>query len=209
MNWKLLGIAIMCCLLNGLSTQKIFPRARRQMSELWLDHYRTLVALNALNATDYRVCGNVIGCGLVDIVKSGKRKRSNPAVDQFVFERLKSRKGLQKRGEESMKNDIYQDVLSIMRKNRNVFETLPNAQVNNEQNKRSFLDRLTAKNIPYLDRNLHSSYNQLVRRSLDNNIPKLAGRRSNFNEEISDIGDLSDKKVRLILMASLLSKTNL
>lgn len=44
-------------------------RARRQMSERWLDHYRTLVALHALNATDYRVCGNIIGCGLVDIEK--------------------------------------------------------------------------------------------------------------------------------------------
>lgn len=207
MNWKLLGIAIMCCLLNGLSTQKIFTRARRQMSERWLDHYRTLVALHALNATDYRVCGNIIGCGLVDIEKSGKRKRSNPPVDQLVFERLQTRKDLQQRGGERMKKDIYQDLLSVIRKNRNIIETIPNAQVNSEQNKRSFLDRLTAKNIPHLYRNSHSGYKQLVRRSLDNNIPKIAGGR--FNEEISNSNDLSDKKVRLTLMALLLSKPNL
>ncbi|VDI63758.1 Hypothetical predicted protein [Mytilus galloprovincialis] len=207
MNWKLLGIAILCCLLNGLSTQKIFSRARRQMSERWLDHYRTLVALHALNATDYRVCGNIIGCGLVDIEKSGKRKRSYPAVDQPLFERSQTIKDLHKRGGNRMKTDIYQDLFSVIRKNRNIFQTIPNARVNSEQNKWSFLDRLTATNIPQVYRNSHSGYNQLVRRSLDNNIPKVAGGR--FNEEISNINDLSDKKVRLTLMALLLSKPNL
>ncbi|XP_063398931.1 uncharacterized protein LOC134683550 [Mytilus trossulus] len=207
MNWKLLGIAILGCFLNGLSSQKIFPRARRQMSERWLDHYRTLVALHALNATDYRVCGNVIGCGLVDIEKSGKRKRSYPAVDQPLFERSQTIKDLHERGGERMKKDIYKDLLSVIRKNRNIFQTIPNARVNSEQNKRSFLDRLTPTNIPQVYRNSHSSYNQLVRRSLDNYIPKVADGR--FNKEISNINDLSDKKVRLTLMALLLSKPNL
>lgn len=106
-----------------------------------------------------------------------------------------------------MKTDIYLDLFSVIRKNRNILQTIPNARVNIEQNKRSFLDRLTATHIPQVYRNLHSGYNQLVRRSLDNNIPKVAGGR--YNEEISNINDLSDKKVRLSLMALLLSKPNL
>lgn len=61
------------CLVTGLPSKAVLSRERRNFAELKTIEYATRIALQER----FRNCIQ-IGCGLIDIVASGKKKRDSP-----------------------------------------------------------------------------------------------------------------------------------
>ncbi|VDI74000.1 uncharacterized protein [Mytilus edulis] len=72
----------LCCLVTGVPLNSLLSRERRHFAEFKTTDYATRIALER----QFSKC-RLIGCGLVDIVASGKKKRNSPFVGQFSDEK--------------------------------------------------------------------------------------------------------------------------
>lgn len=137
---KLVICYIICCVVSGIHGRELFSRNLRQQGHHYLEHSRTLEALglgNGRRPDDYSPCGGVIGCGLINITESGKRKRSS-----HDFDKLPLRKNMI--NSRSLLNQIIQKQIPLDMANKYSFYKKPTNSWNGKQN----IDRKTDKRNP-------------------------------------------------------------